>query len=88
MKHFAMILALSILSLAALSACQNYRTPSLSGDPAKMSSDTLCFRYASSKAPELGAEIARRNLDCAALLRDDPLLANSRELDNAYRIGR
>jgi len=61
----------------------------MSGDPAKMSSDTLCFRYANNKAPELAAEIDRRNLDCASILREDPLLTQGRgELEAAHRIGR
>ena len=81
-------LSLIVSVLITLTACQSYRTPSMSGDPAGMSADTLCFRYASSKDPELGAEIARRNLDCARLLESDPLLNHqNRELDRAHRIG-
>ena len=86
MKYY--IFLMLVLAMP-LTACQSYRTPSMSGDPAQMSSDTLCFRYASSKDPELGAEIARRNLDCARLLESDPLLNHrSHEIDRAHRIGR
>jgi hypothetical protein len=75
-----------ITSLLLLTACSgsNYRTPGLSGTPSKMSSDTLCFRYASSKSPDLAAEIDARNIDCAALLRDDPLYTGPDEA--AYRM--
>lgn len=83
MKHIALI------ALILLTACSGYNTPTVSGDPAKMSADTLCFRYASSKDPALGTEIAARGLDCTSLLRDDPLLRGSaRDLDAAHRIGR
>lgn len=39
----------------------------------KMSESTLCFRYANSKDPELAAAIDAREIDCAQILRDDPL---------------
>lgn len=69
-----------------LSACAGYNAPSMSGDPARMSADTLCFRYESSKNPDLGAEISARGLDCTALLERDPLLHGAgRELDAAHR---
>lgn len=62
-------LALSLL----LGACQNYRTPRLSATPASMSSDTLCYRYATTKNEALGKEITARGLNCAAILENDPL---------------
>ncbi len=83
MKH---ILIISICLL--LTACTGLKTPSTSGDPAKMSADTLCFRYASSEDPALGAEIAARNLDCVTILRDDPLYPSGPDLDAAHRMGR
>ena len=77
-----------LIAVLILTACADYRTPSISGDPVRMSSDTLCFRYANSKDPALEAEIARRDLDCAALLREDPLFNRGADFDSAYRIGR
>ena len=70
----------------SLTACAGYKTPSLSGDPSKMSADTLCFRYESSKDPALGAEIDARNIDCAGLLREDPLYSGPD--DSAYKMTR
>ena len=77
-------------TLLTITACGgHYKTTSLSGDPAKMSADTLCFHYASSKNPKFATEIDARNLDCTTLLRDNPLLnGQSGDLNNAYRIGR
>ncbi|MCB1532064.1 MAG: hypothetical protein KDJ35_04250 [Alphaproteobacteria bacterium] len=74
--------------LLLLGACSGYKAPSMSGDPAKMSADTLCFRYASAKDPALGAEIDRRDLDCAALLQDDPLYRSGSDFGAVYSIGR
>ncbi len=77
-----------LLALLLLTACAGIKAPSMSGDPSKMSADTLCFRYASSEDPVLGAEIAARGLDCVTILRDDPLMPGGSELDAAHRIGR
>ena len=64
-----------IITFLLLTACAGYKTPSLSGEPSKMSGDTLCFRAAHDPANEsLRAEIAARNLDCRAILENDPLL--------------
>jgi len=57
----------------SLTACSSYRTPTVSSDPSKMSSDTLCFRYETTKKRKLGDEVARRRLDCAVILETDPL---------------
>jgi hypothetical protein len=68
-----------------LAACAGgYRHPGMHQDPSKMSADTLCFRYASSKDPALAAEIAARSLDCTALLREDPLYSGPD--DAVYRM--
>ena len=69
--------ALLILILL-LPACENYRAPRLTATPSSMSADTLCYRYASSKNEALGAEIDRRNLNCAAILESDPLYTGQR----------
>lgn len=71
-----------------LTACSGsgYKTPGMDKAPAKMSADTLCFRYASSKDPALGKEIDARNIDCTALLREDPFYTH--DLDPAHRMGR
>ena len=50
----------------------------MSGDPAKMSSDMLCYRAQTTGKAELKAEAARRNLDCRAEIENDPLLTNQR----------
>lgn len=76
MKH-PILLLLTLL----LTACAGYKTPTMSSDPAKMSSDTLCYRYGIGRADNaaLAAEITARNLDCAAILRADPLYSGSNE---------
>lgn len=67
-------LTLTILAIASLTACQNYRTPQFrNSTPESMSSDTLCYRYATTKNENLADEISRRNLNCAAILENDPL---------------
>ena len=81
-------IGLCLLLSLFLGACAGYRGPSVSGDPARMSGDTLCFRYESSRDAALGAEIARRNLDCAGLLRDDPLYPGGPDRDTAYKMTR
>ncbi len=67
-----------------LAACEGYRMPGLSKDPARMSADTLCFQYASSNDPKLAAEIDARRLDCAGMLREDPLYTGPDE--SVYRM--
>ena len=68
-KYFILFAALS------LAACSGYKTPGLSGDPAGMSADTLCYRYAYAKSDRaLKDEIAARHLDCAENLRNQPSL--------------
>ncbi|HOO82873.1 MAG TPA: hypothetical protein PK513_10275 [Alphaproteobacteria bacterium] len=68
-----------LLAIApGLCACQSLRAPSMSGDPAKMSSDMLCYRAQTTGKAELKAEAARRNLDCRAEIENDPLLTNQR----------
>ena len=69
------VLAMTML----LSGCSGYKTPSLSGGPETMSAETLCFRAAGSRQTELEDEISRRNLDCAGLLQEDPLLVGPDE---------
>lgn len=64
-----------LIGIFSLSACaDHYRTPSLSTNPAGMSSQTLCYRYATGKKTEaMKDEIARRHIDCEAYLAEDPL---------------
>ena len=74
-----------------LTACTggNYY-PTLSGDPERMSGQTLCFRHANTGDPDLATEITKRNIDCAGLLSEDPVYnPGGRELDTTHRsIGR
>ena len=59
---------IALIALLLLSACSNYRHPSVDST-STMSSDTLCYRYAYGKRTEaMKAEIAARNLDCADVL--------------------
>lgn len=61
------------LMVCTLSACSGYKTPSMSGDPARMSADTLCYRYAYAKSdPKLADEVSLRNLDCREILDEQP----------------
>jgi hypothetical protein len=57
---------LIFFAIPFLAACMSdYKTPTLSGDPASMSGQTLCYRYAYAKSdPAINAEIAARHLDC------------------------
>lgn len=87
-KSWIASLALAMAGALFLTACVDYKTPGVSKEPSKMSADKLCFDYASSKDAMLGAEITARGLDCAAILRDDPLVPGGRELDAANRMGR
>ncbi|GJL85795.1 MAG: hypothetical protein DHS20C02_15700 [Micavibrio sp.] len=73
----------------ALTACEGYRTPSLSKDPAKMSSATLCYRYAGARPDQaISDEVLLRNLDCTAILNDDPLYQSGPDLGPAHRMSR
>ena len=77
MKNISLI---ALLALAAcLTGCSGYKKPSMSVNPESMSAETLCFRAAGSRKPELNDEISRRNIDCAGLLADDPLLSGPDE---------
>lgn len=90
-KAFRAPLALAMTGLLFLTACAGYKSPSLSGDPAKMSADTLCYRYDGNAASPVGKEIAARNLDCIEVLRADLVYSGSttsRDLDAAHRIFR
>lgn len=84
-KHL-ICLALFILT----AACSGYNRPSISNDPATMSADTLCYRYGTGqKNEDIAQEIMIRGLDCAAILRADPLYpVGRRDIDAAHRIGR
>ncbi len=54
-----------------LAACEGYKTPSI-GNPERMSSGTLCYRYAYAKQTDaLKDEIAARHLDCDEVLAGD-----------------
>ncbi len=62
-------------SLLLLCACvtEGARIPSLSGNPSKMSADTLCYRAAYAKEdPALIEEVKARNLDCGEILGTQP----------------
>lgn len=73
MSRSILILAALMLVTACSAGSGNYKRPSVSSDPGKMSAETLCFRYASAKDPKLGDEIDARGIDCFAVLEDDPL---------------
>lgn len=63
-----------LAALLVLTACEGYRAPGTS-DPAKMSGDTLCYRYAYAKTNRaLKEEVVNRNLDCRAVLEEQPLI--------------
>jgi len=68
-----------------LSACQTLKGPG--NDPAEMSSLTLCHNYTNSRDEALGAEIQARNLDCADLLKDDPIYNPSQSASEAMHRG-
>lgn len=70
---------LVLMVLLFTSACADYRTPGVSGDPGRMSADTLCYRYAyAKKDPKLKEEIAARGLDCKSILDSQPPIGQSR----------
>ncbi len=71
------LLTLSLVLI--LCGCANTNHPSVRSNPATMSSDTLCYRYATAKRdPAYGAEVKARGLDCAAILESDPLYNQNR----------
>lgn len=62
-----------------LTGCEGYRYPRLSPEPQEMSSQTLCYRHATSQGDQaLADEIATRGIDCAEIVKDDPLLEGQR----------
>ncbi len=71
-------IASSLMLLAMtpfLIACSGYKTPGVSGNPSKMSADTLCYRYAYAKSnPALKDEVAARGLDCREVLDSQPAM--------------
>lgn len=78
MRRCAFILLFAALFLPS---CSGLKRPS--GDPAKMSSNALCYRaeLKRSNPAEKAAydlEIAHRNLNCDAILADDPLMGERR----------
>lgn len=77
-SRFYLMTITLLACLMSLGACGDMRGPSLGGTPGSMSADTLCYREAVRSTPEMRAEIERRNLDCHALLQDDPLLVDQR----------
>lgn len=73
MKRLLLVPAAVILSACSGETLGSFRAPSLSGDPAKMSADTLCYRAAYAKEdPALREEVKARNLDCEAILAAQP----------------
>ena len=67
MKHLILVSAL------LLTACEGYRTPTVSQDPAKLSDHTLCYRAETTGKTILKDEVRGRNLDCRDYLENDPL---------------
>lgn len=66
---------LLLIACLALAACDGMKGPSLSGDPARMSGDTLCYRAAYAKDDAaINNEIQARHLDCKAMLEEHPPL--------------
>lgn len=77
----SLLLTACLVTLSLTAACEGYHMPSLSNDnPAGMSDQTLCYRYAtaSSRSEGLAGEISRRHLDCSDILAADPLLGGQR----------
>ena len=68
------------LTLALLlTGCEGFKYPSLQSEPQEMSSQTLCYRHATSQGDQaLADEIATRGLNCAEIVKDDPLLEGQR----------
>mgnify|MGYP001245440135 CR=1 FL=1 len=69
---------LSLLALClVLPACSGLKRPSV--NPARMASDTLCYRAETGHgSTEIRQEIKRRNLDCRAMIENDPLAGEKR----------
>ena len=66
--------ALAFLLTACIGGGGSYKHPSVSGSPTAMSTDTLCYRYATGKKSQaLADEVARRGVDCVAIVEADPL---------------
>lgn len=75
------VLCLVVLAGGVLSSCEgSYLRPS--GEPAKMSGQTVCYRAhtlrGTAEAAPFVAEVISRNLDCNALLASDPLTGDRR----------
>ena len=67
-----------LMLLTACTGAGAYKSPSASGDPARMSADTLCYRAAYGRADQaLRDEIAARNLDCRAVLEQQARFNNA-----------
>lgn len=77
-RNICVFAGLAVLSLSLYGCGETqYNRPSL--DPARMSSDTLCYRAAGAKKnPDIESEIRARRLDCRAILESDPLIQDSR----------
>ena len=68
-----------LLALLTLTACAGYKSPGFSGNPSKMSADTLCYRAAYAKSDRaLQDEVRARNLDCRAILESQTPVGESR----------
>ena len=68
-----------LLTLLSLTACAGMRTPGTSGNPSKMSADTLCYRATYAKSGQaLQDEVRARNLDCRAILESQTPVGESR----------
>lgn len=73
------IMAAVLASALMSAACDTATMRRPSSNPAKMSSDTLCYRAATAKKDEAVIdEIRARHLNCDAVLENDPLLNGSR----------
>lgn len=74
MKNFLILSVVVFLTACSAGAQREYKTPSLSGDAAQMSSDTLCYRAATgTKNEAILREIKVRALECEDILATDPL---------------
>ena len=76
-KYGFLLIALCLI----LPACSGIKRPS--SNPAKMSSNALCYRAElkrnnPAEKAAFDQEINRRNLDCNAILADDPLMGERR----------
>lgn len=74
MRNFLCLSVLVFLTACSAGAQREYKTPSISGDAAGMSSDTLCYRAATgTKNEAILQEIKARQLECESILASDPL---------------